>query len=339
MTGSTITQYVVLDGEITEVGDGDTIKFVPKNPELLKKLPPGKDPKAQFGAYPIRLQGIDTPELHISVDRPKLLAAKLRHAPGADLPKLPKPVHAQPLGDEAGRHLTHLTGFDEFGMRQKAGVVLASETDVYGRLIGYAFVVEDAEDLLRTTASTIAVDKVDAAILKQSLNFAMIADGMAYYTGYSQMPKPHRDLFIEAVHAAQKASAEQKEKPSIWKLDKGWKTPVTLLDEGSIGPNSGRLILPKLYRRCISYLVSVNADDFTGDLHQWMRKTSEDNADIVEIGDRRVPFIKLIDLSGQNNSTVCLNADPLAMVFVENNSDEPPPRGQPGANGESEETQ
>lgn len=331
MTGITITQYIVLDGEITEVGDGDTIKFVPKDPRLLEQLPPGKKPKDQFGAYPIRLQGIDTPELHLSVDRPKLLADKLREVAGAALPKLPRPVHAQPMGDEAGRQLKELTGFNEFGMQQKAGVVLVSETDVYGRLIAYAFLAEDAEDLLGTTASTVAIEKVDDALLKQSLNFAMIVKNMAYYTGYSRMPAAHRKLFADAADAARAG------KQGIWKLDPGWEQPVTLDDEGAIGPDSQRLILPKLYRRCISYLFSVNADDFTGDLHHWMRKTSKPKSDMVEVDGAKVEFISLIALSGSNNADVRLTKDPFTMVFVENDDmEETSSRGQPGT--ETEET-
>jgi endonuclease YncB( thermonuclease family) len=331
MTGSAITQYVVLDGEITEVGDGDTIKFVPRDPELLKKLPTDSNPRAQFGAYPIRFQGIDTPELHISVDRPKLLAANLPHAPGKGLPKLPRPVHAQPMGDEAGRQLKTLTGFDEFGVQQKAGVVLVSETDVYGRLIAYAFLAEDAEDLLGTTASTIAVEKVDAALLKQSLNFAMIAASMAYYTGYSRMPAAHRELFAQAAAAAR--AGQQ----GIWKLDPGWDQPLTLDDEGAVGPDSKRLILPKLYRRCISYLFSVNADDFTGDLRTWMSETSKPKSDMVEVDGAEVAFIDLIALSGRNNADVCLTRDPFTMVFLENDDTEETSSREPVLTG-SEET-
>jgi endonuclease YncB( thermonuclease family) len=331
----TSTQYVVLDGEITDVGDGDTISFVPRDPERLDLLPPGSNkPKERFGAYPIRLQGIDTPELHISVERPKVLADKLPHAKGAKLPGLPRPVHAQPLGDAAGNYLKKLTGFDEAGMRQRAGVVLVSTTDVYGRLIAYAFVAEDAEDLLGTMASTVDESLLSDALLMRSLNVAMIKGCMAYYTGYSQMPKPHRELFIREVQAAQASRDKHDEKQGIWKLDLGWEAPLKLVDEGAIGPDSGRLILPKLYRRCISYLFSVNADDFSGDLRTWVLETIKTGTDpnlvdMVEIGSERKPFIDLIELSGPNNTTVRLLADPLTMVFVENDTGEQPPREQP----------
>ena len=340
MTTSTDVRYVVLDGEITEVGDGDTINFMPNDLDRFKHLPEGKRPTLRYGAYPIRFQGIDTPELHISVDRPKELAEKLPHAKGAKLPKLPSPVHAQPMGDTAGDHLKRLTGFNEFGVQQKAGVILASGTDVYGRLIGYAFVAEDAEDLLGTMASTVDVGQVDDELLKQSLNFEMIKASMAYYTGYREMPAPHRDLFIQEAYAARKRGE------GIWRLDPGWNSWLELRDEGSIGPESGRLILPKLYRRCISYLFSVNADDFTGNLLDWMRETAERApdetpkpegdgtpkpaadpvSDMVEINGKEYPFIDLIELGGTNNTDVRLKADPLTMVFYTNNTGKKPPR-------------
>ena len=87
-------------------------------------------------------------------------------------------------------------------------------------------------------------DDPDSAFenLLESLNLAMISGNMAYYTGYSRMPKLHRDLFIRTVRAAQASRDADGEKQGIWKLDPGWNQPLTLLDEGSIGPDSGWLI-------------------------------------------------------------------------------------------------
>ena len=310
--------YRVVEGEIIKVSDGDTVDFVVRDPASLKDLPEHDyTPDGSGGYYRLRIQGIDTPELHYPPNRSCFVeeAAKRR---GISLCDLPSVMYAQPQGDEAGKLLAKLTGLDDKDVHYVPAFVLTRGPDLYGRLISYVVLAEQVDGLVDNTNLV-----VDDDLLKRTLNYQMLAQGMAYYTGYKRMPEPHRNLFVAT---AKKARGDG---IGIWAVDPDPLAAFTLIDEGSLAP-SGQLILPKLFRRCISYLFAVNADDYRGDFHSWMQKSAAcqgASGDMVLVRGEAAPraFDTLIECNGQ---TIKLLADPVDMVFQEaTENPDPAPTG------------
>jgi endonuclease YncB( thermonuclease family) len=304
---NTTIEYRVIEGELISVSDGDTANFVARGLEWIDQLPEGGTPKRSGGYLRLRFQGIDTPELHYPPPRSTFidLAARAR---GTPLFKLPKVMYEQPMGAEAGDALKQLTGFDNKDVHYVPAFVLTRGADGYGRLIAYILLASDVDNLVHNTSTLVSEN-----LLKRSLNYAMLANGMAYYTGYGRMPREHRDTFIAASNAARAQAL------GIWKGAPEPTAPFTLVDEGSLG-RQGQLIFPKLFRRCIAYQFAVNADDYQGDLLQWMQQMrlvpGAETTDLVQVREQPepVPFDELIAFEG---NTIRLKEDPTNLVFLE----------------------
>jgi hypothetical protein len=136
------------------------------------------------------------------------------------------------------------------------GAILTRSVDVSGRVTAYAF--------------------RDGAVLdvERSANAMLLRDGMAYPLAYDTQPEEHRAAFATIAIDARTRRA------GIWRIDHT--ASFSLASEGSIGPR-GALILPKLFRRCVSFL----AARFRGGLRRWL-KSQGGHADDVVICDRRL---------------------------------------------------
>ena len=309
MADNTTVEYRVVEGELISVSDGDTANFVAKGMDWVQHLPEKGKPISKGGYLRLRFQGIDTPELHYPPPRSTFidLAAKRR---GVPLFPLPMVMYEQPMGKEAGDALKALTGFDNLDVRYVPAFVLTRGADGYGRLIAYILLAQDVDNLIHNTSIPVSEE-----LLKRTLNYKMLANGMAYYTGYGRMPPEHRHTFIEQSNDA------RKHERGIWnsKVAPDPRAPFSLVDEGSLG-RKGQLILPKLFRRCIAYQFAVNADDYRGNLTHWMQRTrlvpGAENTDLVHVRHQTepVPFDELIRCDGQ---TIQLLEDPVNMLFLE----------------------
>src|SRR4051794_31493990 len=104
--------YRIVEGEIIKVSDGDTVDFVARDLDSVQNLPEGGTADRSGGYLRLRLQGIDTPELHYPPPRSCFVAeaAKSQRVKLCDLPSV---LYAQPQGDEAGKVLANLVGFDD----------------------------------------------------------------------------------------------------------------------------------------------------------------------------------------------------------------------------------
>ncbi|HVZ15507.1 MAG TPA: thermonuclease family protein, partial [Terriglobales bacterium] len=220
--------------------DGDSVRFVPTNPALLQELNRAYriKPSTVDGSVQLRFEGIDAPELHY----------------GAAL---------QPLGSVARDALLSKVGFTNIQYKGTTvtdctpktipGAILAVMAEANGRPVSYILVGTQ----LPPDGEWVAVTD---HILKQTMNYAMITNGMAYYTVYTSMPKHHRTVFHEAAQAARQQSAplaaaagagvgvtastsSATGNATVWNLDSS--REFRLDDQNSIGPN-GALILPKL---------------------------------------------------------------------------------------------
>ena len=204
------------------------------------------------------------------------------------------------------------------------GAILSVTAEANGRPVSYVLIGSQ----LPPDGEWVAVTD---HLLKQTMNYVMIENGLAYYTVYTSMVKHQRLVFREAADAVRKKSAPMAAaagagvgvststaaavsgKQTVWNLDSS--REFRLDDQRSISPG-GSLILPKLFRRCTDYLRDV-AKGFDGNLTDWMKAkdtgSRSENDKVVVNGIE----LKFTDLITQNNRTISLQADILDMIFVE----------------------
>ncbi|MDV2993294.1 MAG: hypothetical protein N4J56_002948 [Chroococcidiopsis sp. SAG 2025] len=172
-------KFVIADKE----PDGDSVRFIADDPDLYQELQrnyrikPSRDRSVQ-----LRFEGIDAPEVHYG-------------------------RYAQPLGDETRDFLLKKMGFAKIKFQgdrvQSAdpdtisGVILTQAADVNGRPISYALIGKNAAQLENGDWT-----QVEPELLRQTLNFLMMAEGRAYYTVYTSTPRSHRQVLREAALAA-----------------------------------------------------------------------------------------------------------------------------------------
>jgi endonuclease YncB( thermonuclease family) len=287
--------YQVIQGEFVIIGkepDGDSVRFIAHNPKLYRSLKRSYriKPSTQDGSVQLRFEGIDAPELHYG-------------------------SAVQPLGKEARDQLLDWMGFKNIqytgnaGNRVTAsdpdripGAILSTAAETNGRPVSY--VVLEAKQL-----NDGRWVKVDDALLKQTLNFRLLEEGLAYYTAYTSAPLSHREFLREI------ASKARDKKLGVWGEDRT--SEFVLNDQDSLSPPNGQLILPKLFRRCTDYLKAVDKG-FRGNLGDWLLSTegtSRPENDRVVVGDAME--LKLSDLLEQRNNRIAFQADLLDIVFVE----------------------
>jgi endonuclease YncB( thermonuclease family) len=287
--------YQVIQGEFVIIGkepDGDSVRFIANNPKLYRALKRSYriKPSTQDGSVQLRFEGIDAPELHYG-------------------------SAVQPLGKEARDQLLDWMGFKNVqytgnaGNRVTAsdpdripGAILSTAAETNGRPVSY--VVLEAKQL-----NDGRWVKVDDALLRQTLNFRLLEEGLAYYTAYTSAPLSHREFLREI------ASKARDKKLGVWGEDRT--SEFILNDQDSLSPPDGQLILPKLFRRCTDYLKAVDKG-FRGNLGDWLLSTegtSRPENDRVVVGNAME--LKLSDLLEQRNNRIAFQADLLDIVFVE----------------------
>ena len=272
-----------LRGELVVVGkspDGDSIRFIPRSPALLRSLAGGGrvDPSAD-GSVQLRLDGIDAPELHYN-------------------------GLAQPLAEPGRAELLAWCGFsdvryegEQVGAATPARIpaaVLSALVDPNGRPIVLLLVGDD----LPPDGADVTPD------VERTANLALAASGAAYGTFYATT-----DAAVRAPLAAA-ATAAREARGGVWARDAS--AGFDLRSQASIGP-AGALILPKLFRRCSDYL----RDGSPGTLPEWLRRRrGEPNSpddEVILDGEPR----HLSDLLTQVGTRISLTADPLELVFVD----------------------
>ena len=286
----------VLQGRLTVVGkspDGDSIRFIPDKPALLDDLYRGDRVRASRvdGSVQLRLEGIDAPETHYGRD-------------------------AQPEGGAARDWLLEQVGFSHVVFDQSATVqssdpatipatVLSKGVDPNGRPIAYVLTGDDG-DGLRDGAWV----ELETAMLDRTANARSVAAGLSYLTLYTSTPAPHRTRLRKIASDARDAGK------GVWGADET--AMLRLVDQASISPPNGVLILPKLFRRCTDYLKD-RGEGFRGTLPDWLVEVSASGTrvedDRVLVGGRAE--VRLSALVKQLNDRISFTADLLDVVFVE----------------------
>ncbi len=273
--------------------DGDSVRFIADRPDPYQDLHGSYNikPSKRDRSVQLRFESVDAPELHYGTE-------------------------AQRLGDKARDQLLVWMGFKNIQFYPNnptqvrscdpetvRGAILSKAADIYGRPISYVLLEDDAA--LLDDGNWV---KVDADLLKKTINYRLLDEGVAYYTVYTSTPFIHRKILSEVASKARNANK------GVWKLD--MTSDFVLVNQNSIGPE-GQLILPKLFRRCTDYLIDVHKG-FQGNLADWLiwvSSGSRDENDQVIVHN----YLKvwLSDLIEQRNREIIFKADLLDIMFVE----------------------
>jgi endonuclease YncB( thermonuclease family) len=286
--------FLLIRGTFVIVGkqpDGDSVRFVADNSSLFSQLKNNarirlsKDQSVQ-----LRFEAIDAPELHYL---------------GA----------AQPLGSESRDALLKLMGFKNPQFRNDSatvtfasvptvrGAILSNAGEGNGRPISYLLLEKDTKGF--TDGIRLGVTN---AILQKTLNAKQLLNGMAYLTVYSSTPETHR-TFLRGLTLKARAS-----KLGVWARDAS--ANFKLVNKDSV-TERGALILPKLFRRAISYLNAKAKNPSLGSIKDWMISSqtsgiSED--DLLRFNLQTMRLSSVLKVAGNQ---VKFTLDTLELVFVE----------------------
>jgi endonuclease YncB( thermonuclease family) len=286
--------FLLIRGTFVIVGkqpDGDSVRFIADDTALFGQLKNNSRIRlSKDNSVQLRFEAIDAPELHYL-------------------------GQAQPLGSESRDELLKLMGFKDPQFKQGGatvisasvqtvrGAILSNAAEGNGRPISYVLLEKDAKGFTDGTRV-----KVTDAILQKTLNAKQLDNGMAYLTVYSSTPVTHRS-FLRGL--AQKARAF---KLGVWARDAS--ANFKLVSKDSVGER-GALILPKLFRRAISYLNAKAKNPSLGSIKDWMvftQTTGVPEDDLVKTNLQTVRLSSLLNVAGNQ---VKFGVDTTELVFVE----------------------
>jgi len=273
--------------------DGDTIKFLPDNRQLIESLPrPNRPPKfTQTGITTIRFEGIDALETHFSVEgdefhqnMPLALAARDR------------------LLAQMGFGM--ITYFQDLQFKVRSvqnhpirGYILSNGLDTFGRTIAFVFTGDHPEQ----DGSQIFVTP---QMLVGSLNYHLLDQGHAYPAFYLTLPAELRDSL--QIIVTDRRSAQT----GLWASATATTTQSATIN----GPLDleALVIWPKLFRRIAAFF----QDGFTdlAQLDAWLREDPRDRDDRLLLPNHELG--NMHDLIDVNQNTVRLAHLPENVVIV-----------------------
>lgn len=273
--------------------NANTIRFIPDNDKLLANLHRAYRirPSRMDNSIKVRLDGIDAPVTHYG-----------------DM--------SQPYGLDARNTMLQSLGFDMSAIdwendkvtvrgyrgRETRGALLTSAVDCIGRPVGYVLPEDKATGLKDGVWTEVA------SVLSNTSNLTMLKTGSAYFAPYTSMPLNQKRAMLEIVRSTRTHGV------GVWKLDST--EEFRFVDQSSIGP-TGALIMPKLFRRCTDYLVSVSRG-FDGTLVDWLWANNGPNRledDRIVVEDRFET--NLSQILEHRNNRIAFKVDPNEITFVE----------------------
>lgn len=230
--------------------DGDTIKFQPRNRELITNLP-RPNQAASFnraGITSIRFEGIDALETHFSVEGEEF-HQKL------DLALAARDALLERMGFGAVQYFVQAPFKVESVQHHPVeGYILSNGLDTYGRTIAFVFAGEHP-----------AIDGslifVTPAMLDDSLNAYMLQSGQAYAAFYLTLPAQLR------AHLRGTASAARAASVGLWAQATATPGQAAVID--GLDALQQAVIWPKLFRRLVPYFQQGHGD-FAA-LDGWLR--------------------------------------------------------------------
>jgi|SRR5690349_22850790 endonuclease YncB( thermonuclease family) len=269
--------------------DGDSVHFFPDDKEAFTSLHLAAH-LGGGGAAQLRLDAIDALETHYT---PATHGARTLHQP-LDL------AHA------AGGRLLDLLGFTNVvrdgetvtGATPDAtpGYILTRFADKYGRPVSLAYAgATDRPDQQPVFT--------DVALLRGSVNYQLLSEGLVYPTFYSRLyPDLRADLTVAAADA-------QGSKAGVWASDATTSGATIQI----LADLTDRLvIMPKLFRRLAEYF-ALGAGDVS--LAGFMAFLASHNDRLYVISDGHATgFDTVVEVDGQ---TVRLTREVTDLIFVE----------------------
>ncbi len=287
-------KFLLIRGAFVIVGkqpDGDSLRFIADDTKLFGQLKNNSRIRlSKDNSVQLRFEAIDAPELHYL---------------GA----------AQPLGSESRDALLKLMGFKDPQFRNDGatvtsasvqtvrGAILSNAGEVNGRPISYVLLENDARGL--TDGTQVGVTN---AILQKTLNAKQLLNGMAYLTVYSSTPKVHQS-FLRALTLEARAS-----RLGVWARDAS--ANFKLVNKDSVNER-GALILPKLFRRAISYLNAKAKNPSLGSIKDWMISTQTTGVPEDDLVRTNLQTVRLSNLLKVAGNQVKFAVDTTELVFVE----------------------
>jgi endonuclease YncB( thermonuclease family) len=264
--------------------DGDTLKFLPANPQLVEQLhrenPGTASPDFNDrGMINLRFEGIDALETHFKGAHQDLtwaIAARdaVLQKSGFenvqfwdDLPNKVKAVQPHPL----------------------PGYILANTLDSHGRII--AFVYSGTSSLMDGSEVWL-----DVPTLEASMNAQLLAEGLVYPAFYTTLPIELKDkLAALTVQAREKGLG-------LWQSATATlESPATIAELATL---KTLVIWPKLFRRLVSYFAGgySNLSQFV----TWLRADPRDRDDRVLLPNREL---------GNMHDLIRIEGDRLSMLY------------------------
>ena len=235
--------------------DGDTVKFLPDNPDLVFELPriSGRPPQINARGISVRLEAIDALETHFQQTHQELEGANAARDQLLDQLGFRNVVFWEDLPNK-------VESADEDSV---PGFVLSNGIDANGRMIGFVYKGSEAalkseDDGATLTASTGLIDK--------SMNAKLLAAGQVYPAFYGTLPTRLRE------HLAKKSNAARKAGKGVW--PRATADPNNLAEITGLESLEAAVVWPKLFRRLVSYFQAGN-EGLSGFI-PWLRRGSDD---------------------------------------------------------------
>ncbi|MCB9639790.1 MAG: thermonuclease family protein [Myxococcales bacterium] len=208
--------------------DGDSIKFKARDAALWKNIRGGYVKKNWWGHVQLRIEGMDAPETHFKD------AHQPRKWGDASTDYLLQTMGFRDVVWDAGRGAIKSVAQDGL-----PGYILCRETDKYKRPIAFVFAGE-------TEHKDGAEVRLDVSLLKESLNYKILAAGLAYPMFYKGLFADLRDTMVAALVEARGKGQ------GLWPDDRSMGEEIpdlkTLTEKA--------LVFPKLFRRMVSHFSS-----------------------------------------------------------------------------------
>jgi hypothetical protein len=285
---------LVIEGRYKIIGagpDGDSVRFYPTDPDQWRLVEGRHRVRTNLsGGAQLRLDGIDALETHYSVPHGPMFHQPPQFANGAASSLL------EWLGftDHQRNDRQIITSATP---QEVPGYILTRGADIYGRCVAMAgrgaAPGQSGSDVF-----------VDAELLRETANHHGLAEGMAYPTYYTKLYAELRQEMTSAVTRARSAGV------GLWPNDvTGTGAKIDSIE----ALTEGHVILPKLFRRLVEYIVLNNAST---DLHGFETFLEQKGDRVLVISEARFTgFSTIVQIT--NSNTVRLSHDPEDLVFEE----------------------
>ena len=267
--------------------DGDSIRFKPSNPDLLKNLLGGPPKVNARGHIQLRIDAIDTLETHYTPQGDSNTFHQPEKFARDAVDALMSFVKIQDISWTADRK-TVASANDG-----TPGYILSREVEKYGRLVAFVFAGTPPED-----DGESVVLKADR--LRDSYNFAAIHDGLAYATYYMGLFADLREALNAAVDAARKS------KVGLYADDvtTGGFEVQTIADI-----TDKFVIMPKLFRRLSEYVSK------TGSAVGFKQALSQAQEPVLDLRTMNFTHFDTFILQADGSAVIAMTRRPEELVF------------------------